>query len=369
MRIIQLLPVLGYGDAIGNDTLAIRDMIVRMGYETEICYTDSLDSRLPADAAKPFDSIPELKPDDILIYHMCTGAPVSFDLPRYSGRKVMIYHNITPPEFFHDFNPEVERIQQYAYEGIHYLSDKIDYCIADSEYNRQDLLRMGYRCPVDVCPIVIPYRDYDTEPDSTIMKKMRDGGYKNLLFVGRIAPNKKQEDVIRCFARYHSRYEPKSRLILIGSAGGMDQYLDALKGYIRKLGLEDNVVFPGHIRFSEILAYYRTADVFVCMSEHEGFCVPLIEAMYFGVPIVAYNATAVPETLGEGGLLLDSKDPGIAAAAVNRLLTDSALKVRIVEGQKKTLARFSQEKAEERMAACIQKVISITGKAGREQET
>ena len=356
MRIIQLLPVLAYGDAIGNDALAIHRVISRMGYETEICYTDHMDSRLPADAARPFSGAGELKPDDILLYHMCTGAPINFELPKYGGKKVMIYHNITPPAFFHDINPEVEKIQQYACEGIRFLSDKVDRCIADSEYNRKDLLEAGYTCPIDVCPIVIPYTDYDAEPDEAVMKRMRADGVRNLLFVGRIAPNKRQEDVIRAFARYCSRYEAKSRLILIGSAGGMENYLAALKEYCRQLGLGDKVVFPGHIRFAEILAYYRTADAFICMSEHEGFCVPLIEAMYFSVPIVAYSAAAVPETLGEGGLLLDSKDPGVAAAAIRRIFRDEALRAHIRKGQEETLERFSPQRAEAQMAACIRKI-------------
>lgn len=359
MRIVQLLPVLSYGDAIGNDTLAIRDAIVRMGYDTEIYYTDHADSRLPADAAKPLDSMPELKPDDILLYHACTGAPINFQLPEFGGKKVMIYHNVTPPSFFHDFNPEVEKIQEYAYEGIRFLSDKVDYCIADSEYNRRDLIQMGYRCPIDVCPIVIPYEDYDAEPDAAVMERMRSDGYKNLLFVGRIAPNKKQEDVIRAFCRYHSRYERKSRLILIGSAGGMEKYYEALRSYIGKLGLEDCVIFPGHIRFPEILAYYRTADAFICMSEHEGFCVPLVEAMYFGVPIIAYASSAVPDTLGQGGLLLDTKDPSVAAAAIDRVLRDKKLRGWIRKGQEESLKRFHPLRAEEQMKACIGRAIGI----------
>ena len=359
MRIIQLLPVLGYGDAIGNDTLAVRDIIARMGYETEIYYIDHMDSRLPPDAAKPLGSMPALQPDDILLYHACTGAPMNFELPKYGGKKVMIYHNITPPSFFRGVNAEVERIQEYAYQGIRFLGDKIDYCIADSSFNREDLIEMGYRCPIDVCPIVIPYEDYDAEPDRAVMERMRADGYKNLLFVGRIAPNKKQEDVIRAFCRYRQRYEEKSRLILIGSAGGMENYLEDLKAYIRELGLESSVLFPGHIRFSEILAYYRTADAFVCMSEHEGFCVPLVEAMYFGVPVVAYSSTAVPDTLGQGGLLLDSKDPGLAAAAIDRIIRDEALQGLIARGRKKKMEEFRYDAVSAKMAECIRRAVSI----------
>lgn len=366
MRIVQLLPVLGYGDAIGNDTLAIRDVIARMGYETEIYYIDHIDNRLPADAAKPLNSMPELRSDDILLYHACTGAPMNFELPKYGCKKVMIYHNVTPPLFFHEFNTEVERVQEYAYEGIRFLNDKVDYCIADSEYNRRDLIDMGYRCPIDVCPIVIPYTDYDTEPDQLIMERMRADGYKNLLFVGRIVPNKKQEDIIRAFYRYHTLYEKKSRLILIGSAGGMESYYNALKAYIGKLGLEDCVIFPGHIRFPEILAYYRTADVFVCMSEHEGFCVPLVEAMYFRVPIVAFASSAIPDTLGHGGLLLDKKDPDIAAAAIDRIMWDSNLREWIKKGQEESLKRFHPERVEEQIKTCIGRIVGTQSISNRE---
>ena len=169
MRIYQLLPVLGYGDAIGSDTLAVRDVISRMGLETDIFYTDRMDRRFPETTAKPLGRMPELRKDDILIYHACTGAPINFELPKYGGKKVMIYHNITPPDFFRDYCPEVAKIQEYAYEGIRFLADKVDYCIADSAYNRQDLIDMGYRCPIDVCPIVIPYGDYDAEPDPAVI--------------------------------------------------------------------------------------------------------------------------------------------------------------------------------------------------------
>ena len=354
-----MVPSLGYGDAIGNDTLAVRDVIRRMGIETDVFYAEKADKRLPEGTAKPLSAMPELHAKDILIYHACTGAPINYKLPEYGGKKVMIYHNVTPPAFFRGISPEIEKIQQNALDGFRFLADKMDYCIADSAYNKQDLIDMGYRCPIDVCPIVIPYGDYDADPDQATMERMRADGRRNLLFVGRISPNKKQEDVIRAFACYRRRYDPDSRLILIGSAGGTENYLEALKAYAKKLGLEEGVVFPGHIRFSEILAYYRTADVFVCMSEHEGFCVPIVEAMYFGVPIVAFNAAAVPDTLGGGGLLLDSKEPGLAAAAIDRIVNDRALRRHLKKEQEKVLKRFSYEEAEKTMIGCVRRVISL----------
>ena len=365
MRVVQLLPTLAFGDAIGNDTLALKKLLKKRGFDTAI-YAENIDQRLPDGTAESYDSFPALADDDVILYHASTGTQLNIDLPKLGGKKVMIYHNVTPPSFFHEFNPDVEHVQEYAYEGIQFLSDKVDYCVADSEYNRGDLIKMGYKCPIDVCPIVIPYSDYDTKPDQLVMERMRADGFKNILFVGRIVPNKKQEDVIRAFCRYHNLYEKNSRLILIGSAGGMESYYDALKAYIRNLGMEDCVIFPGHIRFSEILAYYRTADVFVCMSEHEGFCVPLVEAMYFGVPIVAYASSAIPDTLGHGGLLLDSKDPDIAAAAIDRILWDSKLRGWIKKGQEESLKRFHPERVEEEIKACIGRIIGTQSTGNRE---
>ena len=143
---------------------------------------------------------------------------------------------------------------------------------------------MGYTCPIDVLPILIPFDDYAKTPSQQVIDRYSDG-YTNLIFTGRIAPNKRQEDVIRAFYDYKKFYNPKSRLILVGGHNGMERYYHRLKSYINALELED-VVFPGHIKFDEILAYYKIADVFLCQSEHEGFCVPLVEAMYFDVPVV-----------------------------------------------------------------------------------
>ena len=164
--------------------------------------------------------------------------------------------------------------------------------------------------------------------------------------------------MIRAFAMYHREYEPESRLLLIGSTGNVKLYDRALENYIRALDLEDAVVMPGHVSFAEILASYHAADVFVCMSEHEGFCVPLVEAMYFGVPIAAYASSAIPETLGKAGLLLPEKDPETAAAAVNRVMTDPELRSALVEAGKERLKDFSYESVKARFLACVEKILA-----------
>ena len=358
MRIVQLLSVISFGDAVSNDARAIAGILTENGFENEI-YAEHVDNRLPRGTAHALDGGLHLSPEDLLIYHASTGTQLNFDLPSFGGRQVMIYHNITPREFFHGYNTEAEQNMRYGYEGVRFLADKMRYCIADSDYNRQQLRQMGYTCPIDVCPILIPFEDYDREPDQKVLKRYQGDGYTNLLFVGRVSPNKKHEDIIRAFYCYQKRHNPKSRLILAGNAGGMELYADRLRAYAQTLGVADRVIFPGHIKFDAILACYRLADVFVCMSEHEGFCVPLLEAMHFGVPIVAYRAAAVPETLGAGGLLLDSKDPWIAAAAIDRLARDQALRAQILEAQKKRLADFSYAAVRGQLLRCIETLKSL----------
>ena len=355
MKIVQLLTTIAYGDAIGNDTLAIRDFIREKGYETAI-YAEGIDARLPAGTALPWDRMPTLEHDDILLYHASTGTPLNTALLSYGGKKVMIYHNVTPPRYFSGYSPTAEDNCRWGELQIGYIARYVDSCIADSEYNKQQLLAMGCQCPIEVCPILIPFEDYEKAPDEKLLQKYRGDGWTNLLFVGRIAPNKCQQDVIRAFYVYQKRYNPKSRLFLVGNGTG-EKYQQQLADYAQQLGIADKVIFPGHIKFNAILAYYHLADVFVCMSEHEGFCVPIVEAMHFRKPIVAYASTAIPETLGKGGLLLDSKDPELAAGAINRVLEDSNLKKYLLSRQEEELKRFQYEAVKERFWECMQRML------------
>ena len=200
---------------------------------------------------------------------------------------------------------------------------------------------MGYKCKIDVLPILIKFEDYEKKPNKLVMKKC-DDGYTNIIFVGRIAPNKKQEDVIESFYYYNKYYNEKSRLILVGSYGGMEKYYVRLKDYSEKLGAK-NVIFTGHIKFDEILAYYHMADLFLCMSEHEGFCVPLVESMYFDVPIIAYDSCAIGGTLAGSGILLKDKKALETAGVMNYVLTHEQIKDELIKNQKTRLADFDNE--------------------------
>ena len=350
MKIIQMLPSLAFGDAVSNDALAIREVLSRMGYETRI-YAENIQYKLQGQA-RAYRRMERTRKSDVVLYHHSIGADMAFDFEKLSCRKVMIYHNITPPEFFDGYDNRSKRLMVYGQATTKCLADKVDYCLADSEYNKQELRAMGYTCPIDVRPILIPFSDYEQEPDAATLRQYRDG-VTNILFVGRIAPNKKFEDVIRAFCYYKTQKNPNSRLILVGNSAGMEKYSYKLKNYVDELKLAD-VVFTGSIPFDEILAYYHLADLFLCMSEHEGFCVPLVEAMFFGVPIVAYASTAIPSTLGGSGALAKEKDPVFVGELMHRILSDEQLKAQLIAGQKERLKDFSYEKISAQLIAYLQ---------------
>ena len=354
MRIIQMLSTIAFGDAVGNDTLAIRQLIEEMGYETEI-YAQNIDPRLKKTAAKKITQLPKLNKKDVILYHLSTGTDLNYNLINYPGRKFVIYHNITPYEYFYGYSRANYDLTYLGREGMRFLKDKVERCFADSEYNKSDLQEAGYRCPIDVMPIIVPFEDYKKTPSQDVLDKY-DDDWTNILFVGRIAPNKKQEDIIRAFAYYKQFINPKSRLFLVGSHTGMEHYYKQLKKYAQALGVSD-VIFTGHTKFDQILAYYKLADAFLCMSEHEGFCVPLLEAMYFDVPVIAYKATAVPETMGNSGIVVDDKNPAFIGKLIERLLADEELRQDVIHKQQERLKDFSHEKTSETfkrfMSACL----------------
>ena len=341
MRIVQMLPSLAYGDAIGNDTVALKKCLEEQGYDTEI-YAKHIDGRLPKGTAQEVSKMPHMNKDDVVLYHMSTGSELNEMFGNMKCKKVMIYHNITPPEMLEPYNKAAAADCREGYEELAKLADKVDYCIAVSEYNKQDLIKAGYKCKIDVLPILIAFDDYAKKPDAPLYGKYNDG-VTNIIFTGRIAGNKCQQDVIHAFGLYQKYYNSNSRLILVGNDGGYETYKQKMQKYAQ-LNCIKNVIFTGHIKFSEILACYKAADLFLCMSEHEGFCVPLVEAMYFQIPVIAYNSSAIGETLGKGGILLNEKNALETAALMDRVLKDKELQKKIIANQNERLADFAHDK-------------------------
>lgn len=353
MKIIQITSSLSYGDGVSNDCMAIKRVLTEAGYENEL-YAEVISPRVPAGTAKLIGEM-SVDKEDIILYHLSIGTDWNFKLASLPGRKVIRYHNITPPMFFDGYNQRAKEDCSYGLFGARYLAGKADCGIVDSAFNRQDLQNMGYTCEISVVPVVVPFDDYNQAPDQATVDRFNDGR-TNIIFVGRIAPNKCQEDIIKAFYLYKKQYDTDARLILVGSCQGTETYYAQLQDYVKKLGAED-VIFTGHIPFNQILAYYHTADAFLCMSEHEGFCIPLLEAMHFRVPIVAADYAAVGETLGDAGILLPEKNHALAAGVLNRIREDRGLREELQTREKERLKAFSYHTIKEKFLTEIKKVI------------
>lgn len=345
-RVIQIVSSLNFGDAVGNDVLAINRALTEAGYVTGI-FSKSIHKKIKEPNAFLIELLPKLNANDIVIYHYAAADEFQELIEQLDAKVVLRYHNVTPPAFFAPYDKIAEKVTSEGLKQIEEMRDAIDYGMTVSEFNKCDLQELGYECPIAVAPILIPFDDYRQEPSAEVIKKYSDGK-TNIVFVGRIAPNKRFEDVIDCFVEYKKNYDENARLFLVGNYDEKNTYYQYLKGYVKGIAAED-VIFPGHIPFNEILAYYKIADLFLCMSEHEGFCVPLVEAMFFETPIVAYASTAIPGTLNGAGVLVENKEPVVVAEKMHQVLTDELYKKEIIEKQNARLADFEYHRIKEQI--------------------
>lgn len=332
----QVLASLAYGDAIGHEVLGIQRVLRAAGYESEI-FVEGADPRLKHRTVSYVELAAASHPDNILIHHFSIGSRASRIAYALPDRMVLVYHNITPPEYFIGIHPLLVQQCFLGRRELALFAPRCDLALGDSEFNRQELEAAGFR-DTAVLPVV-PDFSHLSGPPNDIGARVFDDGWVNLLFVGRIIPNKKIDDLIRWFHAYNRWFNPRSRLLLVGSHGGFELYAAMLHQLVATLHTP-NVHFLGHVSNEELAAYYQVADVFVCASEHEGFCVPIVEAFHMGVPVVAYAAAAVPSTMDGAGVLLTDKDPVRVAAVINEVVTDDELYDRIVAAQDAALARL-----------------------------
>ena len=335
-RVHQVLATLGYGDAIGHEVLGIQRALVAAGYQSAI-YVETADPRLEDLTLDYRDMVGTVAADDVLIHHFSIGSRASRTAYALPGRMVLVYHNITPPEYFIGVHKDLVKLCFRGRRELTAYIARCDLALGDSEYNRQELERLGF-APTGVLPVVPDFTHLDVTPDRALAGAF-DDGWTNVMFVGRVIPNKKFEDVIRAFHVYRTRHNPRSRLLLVGSHSGFERYLDMLHALVARLGTPD-VHFLGHVSNEELSALYDVADVFLCASEHEGFCVPLVEAFHKGVPVLAYAATAVPATMDGAGVLYDTKDPAEVARILDAVVTDARIEDAIVASQDAALARL-----------------------------
>ncbi|MCB1920865.1 MAG: glycosyltransferase [Candidatus Competibacteraceae bacterium] len=334
----QLLPNLSYGDAISNQALQLRDQLRIQGYRSNILVR-FIDPRVAGECQRYTEG--DLAPEDGLFYHHSIGSELTPVAVAHSGPKCLIYHNITPAEFLTPYRPDLARLLREGREALWRLAPAFPYSVGDSYYNAEELALFGFSEP-GVLPLIIDPGHWRVPADLALMRQLQDG-QRNLLFVGRYAPNKCQHQLIEAFTHY-LRMDPQARLILIGGGEPEDPYARYLQSMINAMGLREQVVLPGQINDAELQAYYRTAHLFWSMSEHEGFCVPLIEAMWFDAPILAFHSSAVPETLaGSGVLFTDKGDLAAVAMLAQQLAGDDALRSTVLEKQRQRRWAFAPE--------------------------
>jgi glycosyltransferase involved in cell wall biosynthesis len=332
----QVLATLGYGDAIGHEVLGIQRALRSAGYESEI-FVETADRRLEH-LTVDYRELPGAShPDNILIHHFSIGSRASRIAYALPDRMVLVYHNITPPQYFIDVHPLLVQQCFLGRRELGFYAARCDLALGDSEYNRQELAAAGFP-RTGVLPVIPGFSHLAGPPDTREAAEF-DDAWVNLLFVGRIIPNKRIDDLIRWFHAYRKTFNPKSRLLIVGSHGGFERYLAMLHQFIADIGATD-VHFLGHVSNEELVAYYDVANLFLCASEHEGFCVPLLEAFHMGVPVIAYAATAVPATMDGAGVLVCDKHPAKVAPIIHEIVTDRALQDAIVATQDAALDRL-----------------------------
>jgi L-malate glycosyltransferase len=344
VRIDQYLPGFAPHDAIGGHTLHARRVLRQAGYESDI-WAEHILPPLGAEARSYLADDHRGGDERLLLYHASTSSPMGGWLAaRAEAGEPLLghYHNITPARFFSRWEPHIGAAMASARHELAALAPHTAMSFADSAYNEAELVALGYRSTL-VCPILIDLDAYHRAPDPHTLARLRarrDRSGAQWLFVGRVAPNKCQHDVVGAFAVYRRLVDPGARLTLVGGTTS-PHYLRAVERLVADLELGDSVDLLGGVGDAELLAHWGVADVFVCLSEHEGFCVPAVEAMELGVPVVAFDAGAVPETVGDAGLVLGDKDPLAVALAVDEVCRPGPVRDRMVEAGRRRAADFS----------------------------
>jgi len=357
MRIDQWTPALHRGDAIGDSTLLMRDVFRAWGHEADV-YALTTD----ADAgARPFSAWRPGAAGDVVILHYALPSALTDALKHQPSRRVLIHHNVTPPSFFADYDPELAAICRKALEELPSLAGHVDLALGDSEFNRQALDASGFT-RTGVLPILLDFGRY-RRPANPVLTRGLSDHCLNLLFVGRVAPNKCHADLIRVAAYFKRFISSSLRLLLVGKLPRREtgaghplprHYFDDLQSMTYEEGFTpEEVVFTDHVAHDELLAYYRSAHVFLSMSEHEGFGVPLVEAMLMDVPIAAFRSTAVADTLGSAGVQFSSKSVPELAELAHQLAIDTDLRGRVLAGQRRRLPAFAPEAIEAVLKAHI----------------
>jgi glycosyltransferase involved in cell wall biosynthesis len=346
----QWVPAAHKGDAIGDSARFMRRLLRRLGHRSEI-YALTVDDELQGEV-HPFAD-PEARRGDLTIFHFALPSPMTEAFGRLPGRRVLQYHNVTPASYFAPFDAALFRLASFAREELATLVGRVDLALGASEYSREELESIGFGL-TGVLPLAVDLKRVTLPSNRPALDLMLDDDFVNFLFVGRIAPNKKIEDHIRLAEHYKRYVDAYYRFIFVGKYDAVPSYYSSIRALMSEYRLlNERFVFTGPVPDEDLAVYYRHAAVYVSLSEHEGFCAPLVEAMATDVPILAYAAAAVPETLGGAGVQFAPKDLEYAAELLGALAFDDGLRSHVIAGQRRRLADFGEERIERELAALI----------------
>jgi glycosyltransferase involved in cell wall biosynthesis len=335
----QLVAGFTNGDAISNEAIVMRGVFRSWGFESDIfCETKRVLPELRGQTRDLQNCRSDFKPDDIALLHLSMGSEVNDIFPQLSSKKAILYHNVTPSHYFDMINRQTSFSLARGQRQVASLAGVAQVNMADSTFNADEMTKLGYG-NVQILPLVLDLEKLKTSFDRKTMRAYSDGT-TNIIFVGRVAPNKKLEDVIKAFCYFHRFVKPDSRLILAGSYAGTERYQNILLTQARDLELSD-VRFTSNIPQPQLNAIYKCGHLFLSMSEHEGFCIPVIESMAHDVPVLAYAAAAVPETMDGAGVLFHEKKFDAIAEMMGRMINDPALREAIIRKQQQRVARYA----------------------------
>ena len=352
-RVVQFISDLVFGDAASTDCVQWRNTFVAAGLVAPI-YARRFDEH-HVTICQELEQY-ERRPNDIILFHYTTWTESAAYLLEHGWPIVLMYHNVTPARFFTGIDDQIAADTGRGRDNLRLFQPITTVAIAKSDYSRQDLVDAGFSRTGSV-PVRIDFEALDRNCNEHLLALLRAGG-PILLTIGRIVPNKCIDDLIKIFAYYRARFAPTARLFLVGAHDVNSPYHQSLHRLIHRLGLEGSVQFTGQVSHEDRGAYYRACEAFVTMSEHEGFCVPIVEAMHIGVPAIGFASTAIPETMGSAGVLVHSKHAAAIAETIGYISKNERLRQRLIDRGRARAYTFRIEAIEAHLATLISDAVS-----------
>jgi glycosyltransferase involved in cell wall biosynthesis len=351
----QWVPSAHQGDAVGDQARRLRDLCRDWGHESDL-FAISVDPALDDDVHS-WDA-PEARDGDVTILHFATASPMSAAFGRLPGTRILAYHNVTPARFFAPYDAGLARTSAIAREELAALADRVDLAVGASAYSCRELDALGFP-RTQVLPILVDLDRLRIAPGVPALERLLDDGFANILFVGRIAPQKRLDHHIHLAQHYMRYVDAYYRFIFVGRYDVVPGYFEAVQAMVQTFRIpSERFWFTGAVPEHELAAYYRHAHAYVSLSEHEGFCVPLVEAMAMDVPVLAYADTAVPETLGGAGVTFQPKDLELAAELLGGLVYDEPFRNAVLAGQRTRVRDFDRSRIEPAFRAMLETVTS-----------